>query len=165
MQLFFVVCLSSPSAILPRVPNFWHSGKHVALGEYCFSRSAWRHCSGASFFETSTCAFWRASRRADATFAACSLPGAWPSSRTSPLAKFFAARLLLLLLESRQRHGQWAQRVRASGEFGEGKPLEIFVERGPGRGIASWLAGDHDSGSVRREFFFTFLKFQLVSPF
>jgi hypothetical protein len=55
--------------------------------------------------------------------------------------------------------------VRASGEFGEGKPLEIFVERGPGRGIASWLAGDHDSGSVRREFFFTFLKFQLVSPF
>jgi hypothetical protein len=41
---FFPECNSSPSATLgedclPRVPDFWHSGKHVALGEYCFSRS------------------------------------------------------------------------------------------------------------------------------
>jgi hypothetical protein len=42
--LFFPECNSSPSATLgedclPQVPDFWHSGKHVALGEYCFSRS------------------------------------------------------------------------------------------------------------------------------
>jgi hypothetical protein len=41
---FFPECNSSPSATLgedclPRVPDFWHSGKYVALGEYCFSRS------------------------------------------------------------------------------------------------------------------------------
>jgi hypothetical protein len=37
--------LSSPSATLgeewlPRVPDFWHSGKYLTLGESCFSRSA-----------------------------------------------------------------------------------------------------------------------------
>jgi hypothetical protein len=42
--LVFPECFSSPSATLgedclPRVPDFWHSGKHVALGEFCFSRS------------------------------------------------------------------------------------------------------------------------------
>jgi hypothetical protein len=38
---FFPECNSSPSATLGEdwVPDFWHSGKHVALGEYCFSRS------------------------------------------------------------------------------------------------------------------------------
>jgi hypothetical protein len=53
---FFPECNSSPSATLgedclPRVPNFWHSGKHVALGEYCFSRSAPRNIVMFSFFE------------------------------------------------------------------------------------------------------------------
>jgi hypothetical protein len=43
-KAIFPECNSSPSATLgedclPRVPDFWHSGKHVALGEYCFSRS------------------------------------------------------------------------------------------------------------------------------
>jgi hypothetical protein len=42
--LVFPECISSPSATLgedclPRVPDFWHSGKHVALGEFCFSSS------------------------------------------------------------------------------------------------------------------------------
>ena len=32
--------LSSPSAILPRVPDFWHSAKPETLGEFCLSRSA-----------------------------------------------------------------------------------------------------------------------------
>jgi hypothetical protein len=40
----FPECYSSPSATLgeewlPQVPDFWHSGKHLALGEFCFSRS------------------------------------------------------------------------------------------------------------------------------
>jgi hypothetical protein len=40
----FPECNSSPSATLgedclPRVPDFWHSGKCVALGKDCFSRS------------------------------------------------------------------------------------------------------------------------------
>jgi hypothetical protein len=30
---------SSPSAFLPRVPDFWHSGKSLTLGEFQFSRS------------------------------------------------------------------------------------------------------------------------------
>ena len=43
-KAIFPECNSSPSATLgedclPRVPDFWHSGKHVALGEFCFSRS------------------------------------------------------------------------------------------------------------------------------
>jgi hypothetical protein len=42
----FPECNSSPSATLgegwlPRVPGFWHSGKCVALGKVCFSRSEW----------------------------------------------------------------------------------------------------------------------------
>jgi hypothetical protein len=42
--LVFPECNSSPSATLgedwlPRVPDFWHSGKCVALGKDCFSRS------------------------------------------------------------------------------------------------------------------------------
>jgi hypothetical protein len=41
----FPECNSSPSATLgeewlPRVPDFWHSGKYLTLGESCFSRSA-----------------------------------------------------------------------------------------------------------------------------
>jgi hypothetical protein len=31
--------LPSMSAFLPRVPEFWHSGKHMTLGEFCFYRS------------------------------------------------------------------------------------------------------------------------------
>jgi hypothetical protein len=31
--------LPSPSAILPQVPDFWHSGKYATLGEFRFSRS------------------------------------------------------------------------------------------------------------------------------
>jgi hypothetical protein len=31
---------SSPSAFLPRVPDFWHSGKSLILGKFQFSRSA-----------------------------------------------------------------------------------------------------------------------------
>jgi hypothetical protein len=41
----FPECNSSPSATLgedwlPRVLDFWHSGKHVTLGEFSFTRSA-----------------------------------------------------------------------------------------------------------------------------
>jgi hypothetical protein len=45
----FPECISSPSATLgedwlPRVPDFWHSGKTLALGEFRFSRSASSLC-------------------------------------------------------------------------------------------------------------------------
>jgi hypothetical protein len=52
----FPECNSSPSATLgeewlPRVPDFWHSGKYLTLGESCFSRrpswlSLLRKCVG-----------------------------------------------------------------------------------------------------------------------
>jgi hypothetical protein len=49
-------CISSPSATLvedwlPRVPDFWHSGKSLALGEFRFSRSE-RRCLQWFVFNT-----------------------------------------------------------------------------------------------------------------
>jgi hypothetical protein len=54
-KAIFPECSSSPSATLgedwlPRVPDFWHSGKCVALGKVCFSRSDPTLSSPSSMF-------------------------------------------------------------------------------------------------------------------